>query len=84
MANYLVLQPLWHSKEQKEYSPGQSVNLNHLEPEVIKQLIEQGAIAVANVNETDTGTRRASNLRRDQSEVASKKFTEGPEGGLNG
>ncbi len=84
MANYLVLQTLWHSKEQKEYAPGQSVNLNHLEPEVIKQLIEQGAIAVANAGEAETVTRRTSNLRRDQSEVAGKKITEGPEGGLNG
>ncbi len=61
---YKALTPLWHSMDMREVPVGEEVNLDHLTPEQIKQLIDAGAVEAAPEkeqenyganNRTDTG-----------------------------
>ncbi len=64
---FIALQPVWHSKEQKQFEVGESLSLEHLLPEQIQNLIEGGVVKP--VEESSDGSGDAS-APRARSEAA--------------
>lgn len=45
MANYVALQPLWHSKDERLVAKGETVDLAHLDEAGIARLVRVGAVS---------------------------------------